>query len=105
MLISTDSGGGQIVSSREETRFYDDIACLAADWASHHDADARAFVRVSSGSWSDAAAASYARPTGGRTAMGSGIAAFAAAADARAADRDGRVLTWDQVIAQTGAVQ
>jgi nitrous oxide reductase accessory protein NosL len=102
MLISTESGGGQIVSARADTRFYDDIACLAADWVSHHEADARAFVRASSGAWSEAAGASYARSAASRTAMGSGIAAFAAAADARAADREGRVLTWDDLLAQTG---
>ena len=33
MLISTDSGGGEIVSATEDTRFYDDVGCLAADWA------------------------------------------------------------------------
>src|SRR3989304_519965 len=36
MLISTESGGGEIVSATEDTRFYDDIGCLAADWAAHH---------------------------------------------------------------------
>ena len=101
MLISTDHGASQIVSARDDTRFYDDIACLAADWASHHD-DARAFVHVTGGDWRDATAASYAEPEAARTAMGSGVAAFATAADARAADRAGRVLTWDDVLAQAG---
>jgi nitrous oxide reductase accessory protein NosL len=102
MLISTDRGGGQIVSAHDDTLFYDDIACMAADWASHHGADTQAFVRAGSEAWIDAAAASYARPAAAHTAMGSGIAAFATAADARAADRDGRVLTWDELLAQTG---
>ena len=35
MLISTDKGGGEIVAGNQETRFYDDIACLAADWSAH----------------------------------------------------------------------
>ena len=101
MLISTDTGGGEIVSAVEETRFYDDIGCLAADWQAHR-ADARAFVRVAGGGWSDAQGASFARPAGSMTAMASGIAAFAAAADARGADRDGRVLTFDEVVHLSG---
>ena len=102
MLISTDRGGGQIVSANEDTRFYDDITCLAADWASHHRDDARAFVRVAGGAWRDAMAVSYAQPVAARTAMGSGVVAFETAAEARTADRAGRALTWDDVLAQRG---
>jgi nitrous oxide reductase accessory protein NosL len=101
MLISTESGGGEIVSATEDTRFYDDIGCLAADWAAHH-GEARAFVRIAGGSWSDAQTASFAQPADARTAMGSGIAAFRTAADARAADRAGRALTFDDVMHPTG---
>ena len=95
MLISTDSGGGQIVSATDDTRFYDDIGCLAADW--------RVFVRIAGGRWSDAMDASFARPAAVATAMGSGIVAFALAAEARAADRDGRALTFDEVVRASGA--
>ena len=102
MLISTGIGGGQIVSATEDTRFYDDIACLAADWAAHH-GEARAFVRIAGGTWSDAQTASFAQPADARTAMGSGIAAFPTAADARAADGTGRALTFDDVLLLTGA--
>jgi hypothetical protein len=102
MLISTESGGGEIVSATEETRFYDDIGCLAADWVAHH-GEARAFVRVAGGTWSDAQAASFAQPAGARTAMDSGIAAFPTAADARVADRTGRALTFGDVLQLTGA--
>ena len=35
--------------------------------------------------------------------MGSGIAAFAAAGEARAADRDGRALTFDEIVRLSGA--
>ena len=101
MLISTESGGGEIVSATEDTRFYDDIGCLTADWAAHHD-EARAFVRIAGGRWVDAQAASFAQPAGARTAMGSGIAAFPTAADARAADRTGRALTVGDVVRLTG---
>ena len=101
MLISTEIGGGQIVSSKDDTRFYDDIACLAADWAAHAD-NTRAFVRVDD-RWTDALEASYARPAAARTAMGSGVAAFPTAARAQAADREGRALTFDDVVKMTGA--
>jgi len=95
MLISSDRGGGEIVSATEDTRFYDDVGCLAADWEARN-GDARAYVRVA-GEWRDVQAASFAQPADARTAMGSGIVAFAAAGDARAADRTGRALTFDQV--------
>lgn len=101
MLISIDTGGGEIVSAAEDTRFYDDIGCLAADWQAHR-ADARAFVRIAGGQWSDAQGASFAQSAGAMTAMGSGIAAFAAAADARGADREGRALTFDDVVHLSG---
>jgi NosL protein len=101
MLISSDRGGGEIVSSSEETRFYDDIGCLAADWINRR--RAHAYVRLGDGQWSDAAAASYAQPAATETAMGSGLVAFATIAEARAADRNGRALTLDDVIALAGA--
>jgi hypothetical protein len=102
MLISSDRGGGEIVSTTEDTRFYDDIACLAADRQALR-GDARAFVRGAGGEWTDAQAASFAEPAAARTPMGSGIVAFAAAADARAADRAGRVLNFDAVVRLSGA--
>jgi nitrous oxide reductase accessory protein NosL len=102
MLISTESGSGEIVSATEDTRFYDDIGCLAADWAAHH-GEARAFVRTAGGRWSDAQAASFAHLADGRTAMGSGLAAFPTAAAAGAADRTGRALTFDDVLHLPGA--
>lgn len=104
MLISSDTGGGEIVSSSEETKFYDDIGCLAADWRAHHDGD-RAFVRIGGGHWSEAQAASYAQPDGIQTAMASGLAAFATALEARGADRNGRALTFDDVIRLTGGAR
>lgn len=102
MLISSDRGGGEIVSAADDTRFYDDLGCLAADWPSQHGV-VRAFVRVAGGQWLDASAASFAQPAGARTPMGSGVAAFATAADARAADASGRVLTFDDLVRQSGA--
>lgn len=104
MLISSDRGGGEIVSATEDTRFYDDIACLAADWEAHR-VDARAFVRIADGRWSDALAASFAQPADVRTAMGSAIVAFAAAAEARDADHAGRALTFDEIVRLSGAAK
>jgi hypothetical protein len=100
MLISTDRGGGEIVSATEDTRFYDDVGCLAADWEAHHGA-ARAYVRVAGG-WRDVETTSFAQPAAARTAMGSGIVAFAASDDARAADRAGRALTFGEIVRMSG---
>ena len=104
MLISTDRGGGEIVSATEDTRFYYDIGCLAADWAGHQ-GEARAFVRLADGRWSEADAASFAQPAELRTAMGSGIVAFATAGEARDVDRDRRALTFGEVVRLPGGVK
>lgn len=100
MLISTDRGGGEIVSATEDTRFYDDIGCLAADWEAHR-GDARAYVRVAGG-WRDVQTTSFAQPADARTAMGSGVVAFAAPGDARATDRAGRALTFSEIVRMSG---
>jgi len=84
MLISNEAGSAQIVSAGTDTRFYDDVGCLAADWATHAPGD-HAFVRVATGAWIDAADAVYARPAAARTAMGSGLVAYRSAADAAGA--------------------
>jgi hypothetical protein len=101
MLISSETGAAQIVSDHEPTRFYDDIGCLAADWPGHH-RDATAFVHVSGGTWTDARAAAYSRPTGSRTAMGFGVVAHTDASTAKAADRDSRAWAWDDVVQRVG---
>jgi hypothetical protein len=100
MLISSERGGGEIVSRVEDTRFYDDIGCLAADWAVHH-GDARAYVRVA-GEWRDVETTSFAQPADARTAMGSGLVAFAAPGDAKAVDRAGRALTFSEIVRVSG---
>ena len=101
MLISSEDGAGQILSPSEDTRFYDDVACLAADWQ-HRSAGARAFVRLHDGKWIEAGDASFATPATARTAMGSGVMAFATIAEARSSDRDGRVLTFDELVRRGG---
>jgi len=104
MLISSDAGCGEILSAAADTRFYDDVGCLAADWTTHG-AGARAFLRLPDGRWQDAQTAAYARPQGAHTAMGSGFVAFASQAEATAADRDGHALTFDDLLRLTGGHQ
>ena len=98
MLISSESGSAQIVSGRGDTRFYDDVGCLAADWH-EHGVHGTAFVRLSDGRWSDARTAFYARPVGARTPMGSGVIAYDTRSNAAATDRDRRARTWLEVVA------
>ena len=101
MLVSSERGSAQILSASAETRFYDDVGCLAADWRAHS-TDAHAFVRAADGRWIDAADAAFAKPSGARTAMGSGIVAFASPGDARDAGAAG-VVTFDEVVRAAGA--
>lgn len=100
MLISTEAGAAQIVSVREETRFYDDVGCLAADWPAYG-RDATAYVRVNRG-WAGVSSAWFAQPPAARTAMGSGLVAYGSAAEASAADRIGRALTWEEAVRLAG---
>ena len=100
MIVSTETGAAQIVSAAEETRFYDDVGCLAADWPSHA-RESTPYVHVE-GAWIDARRAFFAQPATARTAMGSGFVAFATAAEARAADRGLRSLGWDEVVTGAG---
>jgi nitrous oxide reductase accessory protein NosL len=101
MVISTEVGAAQLVGGGEDTRFYDDIGCLVADRAARPDR-ASAFVRLADGTWTDVATASFAYPPSAQTAMGSGLAAFATIAAARAADREGRAWTWDEIRQRAG---
>jgi len=97
MLISSDTGAGQIVSRRDDTRFFDDVGCLAAEY---RDGDA-AYVHVG-GEWIDVTAAFFAKAQSARTAMGSGIVAFTDASDARIADASGQAMTWTDVVRSIG---
>ena len=101
MLISSERGAGEIVSATDDTRFYDDVGCLAADWA-RYGRGSSAFVRLAAAAWSDAHTAWYARPAGARTAMGSGFVAFATEAEARAADAASRAWRFDEILEQAG---
>jgi hypothetical protein len=97
MLLSSDVGTGEIVSARDDTRFYDDVGCLIADWKARAN-DTTPFVRLGDGSWADARTAWFARPLSTRTAMGSGLVAYATEEDAKTADREHRALSWQEVL-------
>jgi hypothetical protein len=100
MLISTERGAAEIVPADGDTRFYDDVGCLASDWRAHPDAG-HAFVRLENGTWVNAASAVYAKPAGVRTAMGFGLVAFATAADAHAAAASA-IISFDEVVQSVG---
>ena len=101
MLISNESGGGEIVAPDDDTRFYDDVGCLAADAAERSPAS-RAYVRLGRAVFVEASGAWFAQPADARTPMGSGIVAFRTADEARAADRAGRALSWPDVMRIAG---
>lgn len=101
MLISNESGGGEIVSPDDDTRFYDDIGCLAAD-ATGRPAASRVYVRLSRAAFVEASAVFFAQPEAARTPMGSGLVAFKTAEEARTADRAGRALSWQDVMQLAG---
>lgn len=102
MLISREGDAAQAVFPDSDTRFYDDIGCLARDGSLG--AGARLYVQADRGSaWLDVEKASFARPTGHQTPMGYGFVALSDAARAREADRDGRALRWADVRAEAEA--
>lgn len=94
MMISDVADAAEYVSAREETRFYDDLGCAAAD-AGRVPIRGKFFVRAEGGTrWLDAEDAFFAR-TGGRTPMGYGVFAFSTEAQAR--DAGGKALRWSDV--------
>jgi hypothetical protein len=76
MLISSERHAAQVVSQSEETRFFDDLGCLATSGL-RIAADAKAFVHAEDAGWIDAELAVYAAAHGVRTPMGYDVAAFA----------------------------
>ncbi len=103
MLISSEQGAAEILPADGDTRFYDDVGCMAADWTAHA-SSARAFVRLANGQWLEAGSAVFARPAGARTAMGSGVVAYATRADAESAGAS-EVQSFADVVRQAGAGQ
>jgi nitrous oxide reductase accessory protein NosL len=113
MLISSEIGAAELVSAGGDTRFYDDVGCLIADWKNRvgeelappeTPAGAVGFVHLNDGAWIDARAAFYAQSAAARTAMASGIVAYRTADDARAAG-GGRALSWADVTTAAGSAR
>lgn len=87
----------------EETRFYDDIGCLAAA-ATSMKPDARLFVQLADDpGWASVESAWFAVAPRTRSPMGYGFMAFASEDEARRADTDGTARTWNSIVQRTGA--
>jgi copper chaperone NosL len=84
-----------------EVRHYDDVGCLLDDAGAHLAAGrGQAFVHdFAHGDWIEAAGAAFVRSPAIRSPMGSGIAAFAAPADAAASHPGTTVVTWAGLLA------
>jgi hypothetical protein len=95
MLVSSERESAQWVASGEETRFYDDIGCLATDDRARSGRNVR-FVHAD-GDWLPVERAFFGRPRDGSTPMGYGFFAFPDRRSAESRDRDGRAFTWAEV--------
>jgi copper chaperone NosL len=105
MIISDARNAAQAVSPSDDTRFYDDIGCLARDRAARAKG-LRLFVRDGAADgWLPVEQAFFARPAGLETPMGYGITAFASEAAARRADRDGTARHWPDVVREAEAAR
>lgn len=103
MLVSELRDAAEAVAAGQETRFYDDLGCLATDKALRGGVW-RLYVRASEADrWILAEEASYAQPAGERTPMGYGFRAYASRAAAAARDRGGRARTWSELVSELGA--
>jgi hypothetical protein len=103
MLISSLATAGERVSASEETKFYDDVACLRADAGEASPREKR-YVQIDGGGWSTVEDAWFARVAGVSTPMGSGLVAFATREEA--ARRGGGIaLRWDDLKPDTGEGQ
>lgn len=97
MLISSDLQSAEWVVPAQETRFYDDIGCLATDVRPRAEQGAR-FVHVEGARWARAEVAFYARPPDESTPMGYGVVAFTDRAEAAARDPQGKARTWEELV-------
>jgi hypothetical protein len=96
MLVSREDQSAEWIAEGEDSRFYDDIGCLATDPWSAPGRSTR-FVHVGR-SWSPAETAFYGRPSSPSTPMGYGVAAFATWEEAASLDREGRARTWQELV-------
>jgi nitrous oxide reductase accessory protein NosL len=93
MMVSEIGDAAEYVSPKEDTRFYDDVGCAAAD-AGRVPIRGKFFVRADGGTkWLSAGEAFFAK-TGERTPMGYGYFAFSTEAQAAARDAQHRALRW-----------
>jgi hypothetical protein len=105
MIVSDERNAAQAVSPRDDTRFYDDVGCLARDRAAHADG-VRLFARDAQGSgWLAVDAAWFAHSAGLRTPMGHGIGAYSTEAAARAAADDARPVRWDDLVTRIASAR
>jgi copper chaperone NosL len=95
MLVSSERQSAQWVASGEETRFYDDIGCLAADGRARSGRNVR-FVHADAG-WLPVERAYFGRPRDVSTPMGYGFLAFPDRRLAESRDSEGRAFTWAEV--------
>ena len=97
MLISSLANAGQAVSREAETRFYDDIGCMAADTAMT--GDANLFVQLADGTgWTPVTSAWFAASPQMSTPMGYGFTAHASEEAARKADAQPRAQSWAEIV-------
>jgi hypothetical protein len=97
MTVSDARFAAEVVFASGETRYYDDIGCLATD-GRIPEGKRQAWVRSDGGNrWTRAEEAFYARLAAPRTPMGYGFHAFATKAGALRADPGRPVLSWEQV--------
>ena len=100
MLISDLANAGQVLVPGEETRFYDDIGCLAKGPAAAKPG-ARLFVRLANGTgWGEVDRLWFAITPAVRTPMGYGITAFLTEPEARRADINGSARDWKTIVAR-----
>lgn len=101
MLISREPDSAEWVAAGEETRFYDDIGCLATDDWTPRGRNLR-FVHVD-GRWMSADDVFFARPADASTPMGYGVVAFEDAQKAASRDRGGRARRWNELVSELRA--
>jgi hypothetical protein len=103
MLISSDANAAEAIVPGHETRFYDDIGCMAGD-RSANQAGARRFVRLASDKgWLEVETAYFAASTA-VTPMAHGVVAFATETEARAADSSQQARRWLDIVRMTGGL-
>lgn len=105
MIVSDEANAAQAVSRSEDTRFYDDIGCLALDRAAHA-AGARLFARAAGRpAWIAVDEAWFARSARLRTPMGHGIGAHSTEDAARSASDEGRALRWADLVSHVASAR